>query len=78
MASKKRVSQKKKAASSPRKKELTAEEIFRSHALKLGIPEENAIFDEYDMHVTWAATGERCSEILTAIETLPGKKICAE
>ena len=59
----------------PRKKtsdkqsdDVDADEIFRSHAAKLGIPSDGSVFDAKTMKATWTGVGDKCSEVISSIE----------
>lgn len=53
--------------------EENSEEIFRSHARKLGIPDDGTVFDSEELRAQWTGTGVTCAEILSTIE----KKVLA-
>lgn len=61
----KKKSSAKKSASN---EDVDADEIFRSHAAKIGIPVDSTTFDVENMKATWVGTGDKCSEVLSSIE----------
>lgn len=46
----------------------SAEEIFRTHARKLGIPEAGTVFHSDDLQAQWTGTGTGCSEVISTVE----------
>lgn len=59
---------KKKAAPKKRSKKESPDSIFRSHARKLGIPEDGSEFSEEEMRVVWTGLGEKCAEVVSSID----------
>jgi len=65
---KKTVASKKVAKKLSTAQEESPDSIFRSHARKLGIPDEGTVFDAAEMRAQWTGSGTSCAEVLSSIE----------